>query len=158
MIYILLLENNNYYVGKTNREGDERILEHFAGNGSKFTQKYKPLKVLHKINDNSKYAELNHTLDTMEKYGIDNVRGNTFTNIELSYFEKKFIIDLINSKKNACYNCGQKGHFRNKCPKKTVKVEEKDNIPEERLSGKKRPRDEESEVLCEPNEKRFKSE
>ncbi len=92
MIYILLLENNNYYVGKTNREGDERILEHFAGNGSKFTQKYKPLKVLHKIDDDSKYAELNHTLDTMEKYGIDNVRGNTFTNIELSYFEKKFTL------------------------------------------------------------------
>lgn len=44
-IYILLLENNKYYVGKTNNPLF-RLESHFYSKGSTWTKKYKPLKLL----------------------------------------------------------------------------------------------------------------
>jgi predicted GIY-YIG superfamily endonuclease len=44
-IYILQLINNKYYVGKSN-DLNMRIDEHSNGNGSQWTQIYKPVKIL----------------------------------------------------------------------------------------------------------------
>ena len=42
-IYVLLLEENKYYIGKSNNI-DNRLESHFNGNGSAWTKKYKPIK------------------------------------------------------------------------------------------------------------------
>ena len=143
-IYILQLEDNKYYVGKTNRNADDRILEHVKGKGSKWTQLYKPVKVLKVIPDNDKFAEEKYTYLTMEKYGPDNVRGGTYTSPILTYSDKKKINDVINLINDDCFKCGKKGHFANRCPTLKVEItqEEKNSNQEERLSGKKRPREE----------------
>lgn len=44
-IYILELENQKYYVGKTENP-EVRIDSHFQGEGSVWTKKYKPIRVL----------------------------------------------------------------------------------------------------------------
>ena len=43
--YIIGCEGNRYYVGRTNHPED-RILQHFENNGSEWTKKYKPIRVV----------------------------------------------------------------------------------------------------------------
>ena len=44
-IYILQLEQNKYYVGKTGNP-QFRLNNHITGSGSAWTKKYKPIKLI----------------------------------------------------------------------------------------------------------------
>jgi len=44
-IYVLLLEDNKYYIGKTNNPSF-RLVQHFNSNGSAWTKLHKPIKIL----------------------------------------------------------------------------------------------------------------
>ena len=112
--YILELEQNKYYVGTTNNP-DVRINNHFSSNGSVWTKKYKPLKVLEVIPDCDKFDEDKYTLKYMEKYGINNVRGGSFCEIKLNDSNLVTLHKIINSVTDKCYICGDKGHYANKC-------------------------------------------
>ena len=81
-IYILQLENNKYYVGKTNNP-NFRLNNHFNSNGSSWTNKYKPVQVLKLITDCSDFDEDRYTKEYMSKKGINNVRGGTYCKIKL---------------------------------------------------------------------------
>lgn len=113
-IYILELEDNKYYVGKTN-EPEFRLEKHFDGNGSSWTQIYKPIKVLDIIKDCDNYDEDKYTIKFMSEHGINNVRGGSFCEINLPDENKKTIIRMIQGSNDKCYICGMKGHFVNKC-------------------------------------------
>ena len=123
-IYILQCENNKYYVGKTTNK-DKRIIEHFTSKGSKWTQKYKPIKIIEE-HSGDEFDEEKHTLLMMNKYGIDNVRGGSYCKVILQKHEIEKAQQTINSLLDNCYKCGEKGHFSKKCPtniKYTNKVE-----------------------------------
>lgn len=113
-IYVLKLENNKYYVGKTSNPSF-RMESHFNENGSAWTRKYKPIKLEALIPDCDDYDEDKYTKIYMDKYGIDNVRGGSFVSIKLD----KNIIDclkLMNSgTNNKCFTCGKEGHFAKEC-------------------------------------------
>ena len=51
----------------------------------------------------------------MNEYGIDNVRGGSFSSIVLSDWELKAINKMIQSTKNQCYNCGSNDHYILEC-------------------------------------------
>jgi predicted GIY-YIG superfamily endonuclease len=57
-IYILKLEDNKYYVGKT-KNINKRILEHFSNNGSEWTKKYKPIEIIDTFKSNDVFDEKN---------------------------------------------------------------------------------------------------
>jgi hypothetical protein len=82
-IYVLELTKYNYYVGKTTNH-DFRLESHFDANGSAWTKKFKPLKVIELIDGCDSFDEDKYTLKYMEKYGINNVRGGSFCEIKLS--------------------------------------------------------------------------
>ena len=44
-IYILKLKNNKYYVGKT-KKPEFRLKQHFNANGSAWTRKHPPIKIV----------------------------------------------------------------------------------------------------------------
>jgi len=113
-IYILLLEDNKYYVGKTNSLV-VRLSDHFEGKGSVWTTKYKPLRIEKIIKDCDNFAEDKYTLKWMKKYGIENVRGGSFCRITLPKSELTVIKKMINSMRDSCYKCGKKGHFAKDC-------------------------------------------
>ena len=115
-IYILQLEHNKYYVGKT-KNINKRILNHFANNGSEWTKKYKPIEIIDTFKSNDIFDEEKHTLLTMDKYGIDNVRGGSYSKIELSELEKDKIKQILNSINDKCFKCNTKGHYANECDK-----------------------------------------
>ena len=150
-IYILKLQENKWYVGKTYKNVKERFQEHYDGNGSSWTKKYKPIKIHHITNTcgpnkGAEYWQENaETLDYMEKYGIENVRGGSYTNVVL-YAEQLRYLELVtdpsnffegklncridddtqalykayrlmerDEKHNCCYRCFSKTHFAKDC-------------------------------------------
>ena len=113
-IYILQLELNKYYIGKTNNP-DIRLDSHFNSSGSEWTKIYKPIKVYELISNCDTYDEDKFTLKYMEKEGIDNVRGGSFSKIELSDEQIKLINQMIKGASDKCFNCGESGHFIKDC-------------------------------------------
>jgi len=113
-IYILKLENNKYYIGKTTNP-KFRIENHFNSNGSEWTKMYKPLKLIELISDCDDYDEDKYTRIYMDKYGINNVRGGSFSSIELSKETIEILQKMKLSTKDKCFTCGLSGHFANKC-------------------------------------------
>lgn len=120
-IYVLKLEYNKYYIGKTNNP-KFRLEEHFKSYGSAWTHKYTPIKVIKTIPNCSDFDEDKYTLEYMSKYGIDNVRGGSFTELDLSSENRNVIERMLNGANDKCYNCGKSGHFINDCLVKTYDV------------------------------------
>ena len=85
--YILELENDNWYVGITER-GTERLYEHFSGLGAKWTKLHKPVRI-HKVEyigsdkNSAGRWEKETTLLFMQKKGYKKVRGFTWCQIEM---------------------------------------------------------------------------
>jgi hypothetical protein len=113
-IYVLQLENNKYYIGKTLRP-EFRLEQHFNFIGSEWTKKYKPIKVIEIIPDCDNYDEDKYTIKYMEKYGINNVRGGSFCKINIDKDNIETIKKMINGSSDKCYICGNIGHFAKNC-------------------------------------------
>lgn len=121
LIYVLELENNKYYVGKTTNP-DFRLKQHFNSYGSEWTKKYKPKKILEIISNCEDIDEDKYTLKYMEKYGINNVRGGTFYELKLNNEKLNTIKKMLNDLIDKCYICGNDGHYATDC------VQDEDNI------------------------------
>jgi hypothetical protein len=119
-IYILELEQNKYYIGKTTNISF-RLDDHFTSNGAAWTRKYKPIQVESIIADCDDYDEDKYTLKYMEQYGINNVRGGSFCEIKLSDANIITLNKIMNSVTDKCYICGDNGHFANECKKENNK-------------------------------------
>ena len=82
VVYVLLLEDDYYYVGTTGKF-EERMRAHFeGGGGSYWTMKYRPIKILVRISGSDR-MELEVTLEYMKRYGIDKVRGSYWCWVEI---------------------------------------------------------------------------
>lgn len=127
-IYILELANKKYYVGKTVNP-DFRLDQHFNSDGSAWTRKYKPIKVLELIPGCDNFDEDKYTLKYMESHGITNVRGGSFCQIKLSDDNISTIKQMLSGSTDLCYICGESGHFASACVllNKPKKVQEDPN-------------------------------
>ena len=119
-IYVLKLNSNKYYVGKTTNPSF-RLHNHFAEGGSAWTKKYQPISV-HKIKpDCDDEDEDKITQQYMKKYGINNVRGGSFCQIKLDSASMTTLKRMILGTTDKCYNCGG-NHFIQNCPSKKKKA------------------------------------
>ena len=108
-IYKLNLEDGKKYIGKTT-DPDRRMEQHFSGNGSKVTKKFKPIDG--KIIDScpgffSDDLEHNYTEKYIDKHGYDSVRGGYYTNSKTLNKSKNEYEDNSYS----CFRCGRDGTF-----------------------------------------------
>ena len=116
-LYVLRLKNNKFLIERTNNIAD-RLQEHFDNKGTQWTQKYKPLQVVKRIdNPVDSFVESKITEMYMCKHGIDNVRGGVYTAMILDPKIKAFLVRKCLSFRDCCFNCNKKGHFSKNCPK-----------------------------------------
>jgi predicted GIY-YIG superfamily endonuclease len=113
-IYILSLESDKFYVGKS-AHVMERYQQHIDGEGSSWTRKYKPTAIIKVIEDASPFDEDRITKEWMAKYGIDNVRGGSYSSERLSQMHRDTLQREIWAAQDCCLLCGKKGHFANEC-------------------------------------------
>lgn len=129
-IYVLLCEDNRYYIGKTERKIEERVKEHFTHNGSYWTKKYKPIKVVEMIPSDDNMDEDKYTKKYMLMYGIEKVRGGSYTEVILPEYKLLCLRDELCTMNDLCFKCMRRGHFINQCYAKTtidgVLIEEND--------------------------------
>lgn len=109
-IYKLNLEDGKKYVGKTTNF-DRRMDQHFSGNGSKVTKKFKPIdgKTIDEVTGFfSDEVEQGCTEEYIKKYGYDKVRGGYYTNSKTLTKTN----NIKSSKKEViCFKCGNIGHY-----------------------------------------------
>ncbi len=83
ILYVLLLENNKYYIGIT-MNLNQRIAQHFSGDGSKWTKLHKPITIVEvQIKNVDEKLENEITLHYINKYGKENVRGGSYCRINI---------------------------------------------------------------------------
>lgn len=115
-IYVLKCYDNKYYVGKTRKNVDERFLEHLCNDNScSFTMKHKPMKIIDHYETNDPLDEDKTTKKYMMEYGIDNVRGGSYTKLELEDWQIKSLNHEFVSTNDLCYKCKLSGHFAKDC-------------------------------------------
>ena len=125
-IYVLKLETNKYYVGKTNNP-NFRLEQHFNSSGSTWTKMYKPLFVDVVYPDCDSFDEDKYTKMYMVKYGIGNVRGGTYSQVTLDDQTIDMLTKELRGSTDCCFNCGSADHFIVNCPNKSkVKINIKD--------------------------------
>lgn len=116
-LYVLKLTDNKFYVGKTSKNVIDRFKIHKNGTGAIWTKLYKPLKILEQFESNDKFDEDKYTKKYMNKYGIQNVRGGSYCNINLMDWQIKALEHELKTTNDLCFNCGKVGHFASECHK-----------------------------------------
>lgn len=130
-IYILKLSNNKWYVGKS-VDPIKRYKDHVNGCGSAWTTLHKPIYIEEIVESTSPFDEDKITKEYMSKYGIDNVRGGSYVQTELSEIQKDALKIEIWAANDLCTKCGRPGHFVKDCyarkdtSVKRIQVEELD--------------------------------
>jgi predicted GIY-YIG superfamily endonuclease len=114
-LYILQCESGKYYVGKT-ADVMRRYEEHKSGKGSAWTKKYPPTRLMECRAITGSHDENNMTKDLMKKYGVNNVRGGTYTQLVLPDELMKALNMEFLGNADVCYKCNLAGHFANRCP------------------------------------------
>ena len=114
-IYVLKLQEDKYYIGKTYKQIIERFIEHSKGQGSAWTRKFKPISIIEEFINVNEFEEDKITKIYMAKYGIDNVRGGAYCRMKMP----KNLIKLLNREiwnaQHKCLECGSDTHFVAKC-------------------------------------------
>lgn len=113
-LYVLQCKNDKFYVGKTN-DLNRRFKEHLDGIGSEWTKLHTPIMIVETVDNCDNFDEDKYVLKYMDKYGIDNVRGGSFSTIKLDTSTEKHIQRMIRGSTDRCFKCNSSDHFANEC-------------------------------------------
>ena len=119
-LYVLKLESDKYYVGVT-QNLEQRLTQHSDGSGSAWTNLHKPIECVEKSVIVSCLDEDTKTKMLMMKYGISNVRGGTYTTVNLSETDIMVLLREFRTALKGCFVCGHPSHVSTHCESVTWK-------------------------------------
>jgi GAG-polyprotein viral zinc-finger len=116
-VYALSLAQGKFYVGSSDQL-ENRLDAHWNGTkkAAAWTRMYKPTCHLETIEGTDPFLEDSVTLQYMSKYGIENVRGGSYSNPNLSAGEIQGIEKRLRHVHDECLHCGGNDHFVKDCP------------------------------------------
>ena len=114
-IYALQLVDSKYYIGKTTKTVSERFTEHITKSEVSWTSLYKPEIILEAYHSSNPFEEDNLTKKYMFDYGIENVRGGSYTKITLDDWQLKALEHEFLSMGDKCFKCKKSGHIARYC-------------------------------------------
>uniref|UniRef100_A0A6C0HLZ0 CCHC-type domain-containing protein n=1 Tax=viral metagenome TaxID=1070528 RepID=A0A6C0HLZ0_9ZZZZ len=117
-IYILRLAKGKFYVGKAG-DVQRRYAEHLRGKGAEWTRIYRPLNIQTIIYDTSPFDEDRYVKEYMSKFGVDSVRGGSYSQTVLDGAQKSAIEKELRMAEDSCVRCGRAGHFVAACYART---------------------------------------
>lgn len=107
-----------YYIGKSNQVSD-RIREHNDGIGAEWTKYHVwgdgTVWELIEVVPCCEFTEDNLTKKYMRKYGIEYVRGGSYSEVNLPQSKIDVLCVELATAGDACFKCGRKGHFKTQC-------------------------------------------
>ena len=112
--YVLQLQNGKYYIG-TSSNIETRVRQHKIGDGSEWTKIFKPVKVLETGDILDSHTENNITKNYMQKYGIENVRGGSYSQVTLADATFEVLQKEFRGNTNTCFKCGSSEHWARNC-------------------------------------------
>jgi GIY-YIG catalytic domain len=120
-LYILRLEREKYYVGTTIHPL-KRLEAHQNGTASAWTKRYKPVDLILVQETPDPFVEEDMmTIQLMDEYGIENVRGGPYSKVDLTTNEVHAIEQRLRHLNNTCLVCGSSQHYAEECPNQPKK-------------------------------------
>lgn len=95
LVYVVQCSKNKYFVGSSNMT-QKAYFTYITENPNEWLKKYPPQKVIGKYAAKFVNDEDLITIQTMEKHGLFNVRGGSFSDLELT----DVMVDIINKQIN----------------------------------------------------------
>jgi hypothetical protein len=114
-LYVLKLIKDKYYIGITWKNVLARFSQHKIGKGAEWTKLYKPVCIVESMKCDNIFDEDKYTKMYMNKFGIKNVRGGSYSKINLEEYQIKALKLELQSANHLCFKCGKFGHFASKC-------------------------------------------
>ena len=119
IVYALRCEHDKFYIGKSYNL-ITRLNNHIINKDTRWTTIHQPYALDNLIEIKNGIPgmlamENALTLEYMTKYGVDNVRGDIYCNVNLDYHLHRIANMHIRSIKNECYQCGSREHYVNSC-------------------------------------------
>jgi hypothetical protein len=119
-VYALSCEGGKYYIGKTKTGGvDKRFAQHLSGKGSAWTRQYPPVEMVYYKKCVSDWDEDLLVKQFMRLYGVDNVRGGSYVQLELKDSERALLQKELDTAENRCFVCSGTDHFAGACPRRS---------------------------------------
>jgi hypothetical protein len=94
-IYLLQLEQGKYYVASSDLPKEE-IISYHSNKDNEWLKLYKPIKIMSEMKGDV-YDEEMYTIKTMKIFGLDNVRGSSFSETILLDHDKMKVQEIINN-------------------------------------------------------------
>ena len=85
------------------------------GAASVWTTRYRPIRMEQIIPGCDDFDEDKYTKICMAMYGIENVRGGSYSQVVLTQAVKDLLEQEIRGASDVCFKCGRSGHFANEC-------------------------------------------
>lgn len=97
-IYVLLLEHNNYFIGTTNKS-HFNLFEHYKEYKRPiWTELHHPVDLVDFVIANDNHTIDKYVITYMQKYGIDKVRGGSYSSVILDSNVKAYLHSIIDAK------------------------------------------------------------